>query len=104
MAGGERPLPQPFLLWVDFFDPHEPWDAPEYMVRPYDPDYDGNEPMLHPNYGKASDYTPKSCATCAPTIARRRSWSIAGSGASSRKIDDLACGTTPSSSSPPTTG
>jgi len=46
----------PFLLWVDFFDPHEPWDPPEYMVRRYDPDYDGT-PMLHPNYGKASDYT-----------------------------------------------
>ena len=26
------------------------------MVRRYDPDYDG-PPMLHPNYGKASDYT-----------------------------------------------
>lgn len=47
----------PFLLWVDFFDPHEPWDPPEYMVRRYDPDYDG-QPMLHPNYGKADDYTP----------------------------------------------
>ena len=46
----------PFLLWVDFFDPHEPWDPPEYMVRKYDPDYTG-APMLHPNYGKASDYT-----------------------------------------------
>ena len=46
----------PFFLWVDFFDPHEPWDPPEYMVRRYDPDYDG-PPMLHPNYGKASDYT-----------------------------------------------
>lgn len=47
----------PFFLWVDFFDPHEPWDAPEYMVRRYDPDYDGT-PMLHPNYGKATDLTP----------------------------------------------
>jgi arylsulfatase A-like enzyme len=46
----------PFFLWVDFFDPHEPWDPPEYMVRQYDPDYDG-APMLHPNYGRAGDYT-----------------------------------------------
>jgi len=44
------------FLWVDFFDPHEPWDPPEYMVRRYDPDYEGTA-MLHPNYGKASDYT-----------------------------------------------
>jgi len=41
---------------VDFFDPHEPWDAPEYLVRRYDPDYDG-PPMLHPNYGPADAYT-----------------------------------------------
>ena len=46
----------PFFLWVDFFDPHEPWDPPEYMVRRYDPQYTG-APMLHPNYGKASDYS-----------------------------------------------
>ena len=48
----------PFFLWVDFFDPHEPWDPPEYLVRTYDPDYDG-EPMLHCNYGPASDYSPE---------------------------------------------
>jgi len=46
----------PFFLWVDFFDPHEPWDPPEYMVRRYDPEYAGT-PMIHPNYGKASDLT-----------------------------------------------
>jgi arylsulfatase A-like enzyme len=45
----------PFFLWVDFFDPHEPWDAPEYLVRRYDPDYEG-VPMSHPNYGPSSDY------------------------------------------------
>ncbi len=48
---------EPFFLWVDFFDPHEPWDPPEYLVRRYDPDYAG-PPMLHPNYGRASAYTP----------------------------------------------
>ena len=32
-----------FLLWVDMFDPHEPWDPPEYMVRWFDSsDYDGD--------------------------------------------------------------
>ncbi|MCX7012044.1 MAG: sulfatase [Candidatus Sumerlaeota bacterium] len=45
----------PFFLWVDWFDPHEPWDPPEYMARKYDPDYKGI-PMLHPNYGPATDY------------------------------------------------
>jgi len=46
----------PFFLWVDFFDPHEPWDAPEYLVRRYDPEYT-EQPMLHPNYGPSSYYT-----------------------------------------------
>ena len=46
----------PFFLWVDMFDPHEPWDLPEYLVRHYDPTYDG-PPMLHPNYGRSSVYS-----------------------------------------------
>ena len=47
-----------FLLWIDFFDPHEPWDPPEYLVDIYDPDYTGI-PMTHPNYGSARFYTEK---------------------------------------------
>jgi arylsulfatase A-like enzyme len=32
----------PFMLWVDFFDVHEPWDPPEYLVQRYDRSgYDG---------------------------------------------------------------
>ena len=46
----------PFFLWVDFFDPHEPWDPPEYIVKRYDPTYSG-PPMIHPNYGRSSIYT-----------------------------------------------
>ena len=47
----------PFLLWVDFFDAHEPWDPPEYLVERYDrSSYDG-PPMIHPNYGPATAYT-----------------------------------------------
>ena len=32
-----------FFLWIDCFDPHEPWDAPQEFVRMYDrrPGYDG---------------------------------------------------------------
>jgi len=32
-----------FFLWVDCFDPHEPWDAPPEFVKMYDktPEYDG---------------------------------------------------------------
>ena len=36
---------RPFLLWLDSFDPHEPWDPPSVwepgVKCPYDPDYDG---------------------------------------------------------------
>ena len=53
---------KPFLLWVDFFDVHEPWDPPEYLVRRYDRSgYDG-PPMIHPNHGPASAYTKKELA------------------------------------------
>jgi len=32
-----------FFLWIDCFDPHEPWDAPVEFMKIYDsdPDYDG---------------------------------------------------------------
>lgn len=50
---------KPFLLWVDFFDVHEPWDPPEYLVQRYDrPGYTG-PPMIHPNYGPASVYSKR---------------------------------------------
>ena len=45
-----------WVLWVEFFDVHEPWDPPEYFWRRHDPDYRGVE-MRHPNYGPAGDYT-----------------------------------------------
>jgi arylsulfatase A-like enzyme len=45
---------RPFLLWLDTFDPHEPWDAPQYYVDHYDPGYVG-EVLRHANYGRA-DY------------------------------------------------
>ncbi|MBI3969705.1 MAG: sulfatase [Chloroflexi bacterium] len=37
-----------FFLLVDTWDPHEPWDPPEWYVRPYKPDYDGR--IVHPPY------------------------------------------------------
>jgi arylsulfatase A-like enzyme len=51
----------PFLLWVDFFDVHEPWFPPEYLLRKYQPRYDG-EPMPHPNYHSAEVYAPEELA------------------------------------------
>jgi arylsulfatase A-like enzyme len=30
-----------FFLWVDTFDPHEPWDPPQHYIDLYDPGYKG---------------------------------------------------------------
>ncbi|MEA3400841.1 MAG: sulfatase [Armatimonadota bacterium] len=30
----------PFFMWIDCFDPHEPWDPPLEYGRKYDPDFD----------------------------------------------------------------
>jgi arylsulfatase A-like enzyme len=41
----------PFFLWVDSFDPHEPWDPPtSYRDRHTNPDYEGAD-IIHPQYG-----------------------------------------------------
>ena len=78
----------PFFLWVDFFDPHEPWDPPEYMVRRYDPDYDGT-PMIHPNYGRASDYTPEELHNLWAHYAAEAELVDRHVGRILQKIDDL---------------
>lgn len=40
---------QPFFLYVDTFDPHEPWDAPQWYVDMYSPGYKG-EVVDYPQY------------------------------------------------------
>lgn len=39
----ERHYAERFFLLVDVWDPHEPWNAPDYCTRLYAPDYDGRE-------------------------------------------------------------
>lgn len=34
---------QPFFLWIDSFDPHEPWDPPKKYADLYCPDYTGKD-------------------------------------------------------------
>ena len=44
-----------FLLWVDMWDPHEPFDAPGFDVARYaDPTFDGDR-VIYPRYGRG-DY------------------------------------------------
>lgn len=46
-----------FFLYVDLFDPHEPWDPPRHYVDLYDPDGDG-EDVIYPANGPADRYSP----------------------------------------------
>lgn len=44
-----------FMLWVDMWDPHEPFDAPAFDLERYaDPDFHGDS-IIYPRYGR-SDY------------------------------------------------
>jgi arylsulfatase A-like enzyme len=46
---GEHQDLEKFFLYIDTFDPHEPWDAPKKYVDLYDPDYQGDE-VIYPHY------------------------------------------------------
>ena len=39
---------EPFFLWVDSFDPHEPWDPPLAYADRYYPGYDGKDFIFPP--------------------------------------------------------
>jgi len=39
-----------FFLYLDLFDPHEPWDAPQKYLDLYEKEYHGEE-ILYPHYG-----------------------------------------------------
>jgi len=46
-----------FFLYLDTFDPHEPWDAPQWYVDRYSPGYEGEE-VNYPVYGPIDYLTP----------------------------------------------
>ncbi len=48
-----------FFLYIDTWDPHEPWDPPEHYVKSYFPDYGGE--IFTPNYWywKEDGYTER---------------------------------------------
>jgi arylsulfatase A-like enzyme len=46
----ERHYDERFFLYVDTWDPHEPWDAPEYYTSLYRPGHGGRQ--LYPCYGR----------------------------------------------------
>ncbi len=51
-----------FFLYVDMWDPHEPFDCPWYDYALYaDPDYDGDQ-ITYPQYGRFTYMTPEEHA------------------------------------------
>ncbi len=78
----------PFFLWVDFFDPHEPWDPPEYLVKRYQEDYDGVH-MIHPNYGRSDVYTEGELVNLRAHYAAEAEVVDRALGRVFQKIDDL---------------
>lgn len=54
---------QQFFLYVDTFDPHEPWDPPQHYVDLYNPDYDGEE-IIYPRYDYADYLTDRELEHC----------------------------------------
>jgi len=46
-----------FFLWVDTFEPHELWRAPDYYTEMYSPAYQGID-YAYPNYGYRNLYQP----------------------------------------------
>jgi len=61
---GRRDKNRPFFLWIDSFDPHEPWDPPSVWKGepcPYDPEYEGNPIMLAPWVPVEGRITEREC-------------------------------------------
>ncbi len=78
-----------FFLWVDSFDPHEPWDPPQHYVDMYDPDYDGIE-IFWPNYGRSSEmFTPEEQAHVGKLFAAECTMCDTHIGRVLTKIDNL---------------
>jgi arylsulfatase A-like enzyme len=59
----ERNYKRRFFLYLDFFDPHEPWDPPQYYVDEYDPGYVGDE-VTYPAYDTCDYLSQKELEHC----------------------------------------
>jgi arylsulfatase A-like enzyme len=77
-----------FLLYVDVFDPHEPWDAPRWYVEMYDPGYTG-QVVDYPLYGYAGYMTDAELEHCRALYAAEVTLVDRWVGTLLRKIEDL---------------
>ena len=78
-----------FFLWVDSFDPHEPWDPPQHYRDMYAPGYEGLE-VVWPAYCRSSDvYTPAEQEHIGKLFAAECTMCDTHVGRVLTKIDDL---------------
>ncbi len=59
----EKNYRRPFFLYVDTFDPHEPWDPPEHYIRKYMSDYRG-EKAIYPRYDQCGYLSAEELRYC----------------------------------------
>jgi arylsulfatase A-like enzyme len=80
---------QPFFLYVDTFDPHEPWDPPKSYVEAYDPGYKGEE-VIYPRYERWGDFlSPAELKHCRALYAGEASMVDRWTGHLLEKIERL---------------
>ncbi len=87
----ENSCQKKFFLWLDIFDPHEPWDPPEHFYEMYrDPSYDGPIPIWA---GFTSpfpeDYTEQEMSAIRAAYAGEVSFVDRWIGQLLEKMDDL---------------
>ena len=77
-----------FFLYVDTFDPHEPWDPPKWYVDLYDPGYKGEE-VIYPRYAPADFLTRRELKHCRALYAGECSLVDTWVGFLLRRVEEL---------------
>ena len=81
----------PFFLYVDTFDPHEPWDAPQEYVDRYDPGYTGQK-VTYPQYAPTDFLSDEELQHCRAMYAGEATLVDRWLGKVIDKIDALGLG------------
>ena len=77
-----------FFLYIDTFDPHEPWDPPQWYVDMYDLGYKG-ESVFYPRYWYCDYLTPEELKHCRALYAGEVSLVDCWIGKLLQKIENL---------------
>ncbi|MEM2178273.1 MAG: sulfatase [Candidatus Methanomethylicaceae archaeon] len=84
----ERNYNRHFFLYIDFFDPHEPWDPPKWYIEKYDPNYEGEE-VTYPAYGPCDYLTIDELTHCRALYAGEATFVDKWIGLILEKIEEL---------------